>query len=238
MKVGLFIPCYVNLYYPNAGMATLRMLEKAGCHVIFPQGQTCCGQPLSNAGMHSLTKDVNNYYKKLFSEVDYIVGPSASCCLHLREHVFNHSQGPEVYEVCSFLTDILHVEKISSDFHGKVALHQGCHGLRGLGIAQATEEMVPHFSKPQALIEMVKGVTLVETDRWDECCGFGGAFSVGEEAVSVRMGTDKIDRIINSGADYIGSTDMSCLMHLQGLLLRRRSNIQVRHITEILCHEA
>lgn len=236
MKVGLFIPCYVNLYYPKAGIATLRLLEQAGCDVTFPSGQTCCGQPLSNAGMHALTKDVSAHYKNLFSGVDYVVGPSASCCLHLRDHIFTDLARQKVYDICFFLTDVLHISNINSDFQGKVAIHHGCHGLRGMGLGQATEEAVPFFSKPKALLNMVRGVTIVETDRWDECCGFGGTFSVAKEAVSVRMGKDKIERIIASGADYIAGTDMSCLMHLQGLLLREGSRIEVKHIAEILCH--
>jgi L-lactate dehydrogenase complex protein LldE len=238
MRVGLFIPCYVNLYYPSAGIATLRLLEKAGCEVVFPKGQTCCGQPLSNAGMHHLTGEASRHYRELFSGVDYIVGPSASCCLHLREHVFEWSEGPQIFEICAFLTDVLAMSEMESDFIGTVAIHHGCHGLRGMNLGQATEEAAPFFSKPLAMLQMIKGVRIVETDRWDECCGFGGTFSVSEEAISVRMGNDKVQRIIQSGAGYIVGTDMSCLMHLQGLLLRQGHTIEVKHITEILCYES
>ena len=238
MKVGLFIPCYVNLYYPNAGVATLRLLEKHGCHVVYPAGQTCCGQPLSNSGLHRYTGDVTQHYQTLFENTDYVVGPSASCCLHLKEHVFDEGKKPHVYDICSFLTDILGVTSLSSTFRGKVAVHHGCHGLRGLGVAQASEENRPFFSKPLALLHLVSGIEIVETDRWDECCGFGGTFSVAEEAVSVRMGMDKMQRVLKSGADTLAGTDMSCLMHLQGILLRQGHHIQVRHIAEILCHES
>lgn len=238
MKVGLFIPCYVNLYYPDAGIATMRLLEKAGCKVVFPKGQTCCGQPLSNAGLHRLTTEVSEHYRNLFNDVNYIVGPSASCCLHLREHVFHNVQHPAVYDICSFLTDIIRIGKLDSTYSGKVTIHHGCHGLRGLGLGQATEEMAPFFSKPKALLQMVRGVEVVETEMWDECCGFGGTFSVVEEAVSVRMGNDKVRRIIASGADCVAGTDMSCLMHLQGFFLRQGHHIQIKHIAEILCHES
>jgi L-lactate dehydrogenase complex protein LldE len=238
MRVGLFIPCYVNLYYPNAGVATLRLLEKQGCDVVYPEGQTCCGQPLSNTGLHRYTGEGNRHYQQLFNGLDYVVGPSASCCLHLREHVFTLEKKPKILEICSFLTDIIGVTMLDSTFRGKVAIHHGCHGLRGLGVAQASEENMPFFSKPLALMQLVKGADIVDTDRWDECCGFGGAFSVGEEAVSVRMGMDKVQRIVQSGAETIAGTDMSCLMHLQGLLRRQGHSIQVRHVAEILCHES
>ncbi|MHA4806648.1 (Fe-S)-binding protein [Flavitalea flava] len=258
MKIGLFIPCYVDQFYPQVAIATLKLLEKYGCEVVYPANQTCCGQPMANSGFEHLTKGCNDLFIKNFSAFDYIVSPSGSCVLHIKDHLHSDQyeqkgaggrskeglqHNPEdpakairgkIYELVEFLTDILKVEGLEANFPHKVGLHQSCHGQRGLKLAQMSELMAAPFSKPEHLLKMVKGVELVELDRKDECCGFGGTFCVAEEAVSVKMGKDRITDHVQHGAEYITGADMSCLMHLDGILKRQKSLVKVIHIAEIL----
>ena len=247
MRVGLFIPCYVDQFYPQVGIATLQLLEKFGCEVVYPPGQTCCGQPMANSGFQHLTKGTDELFIKNFSGFDHIVSPSGSCTLHIKEHLHgddNITHIPDsdpaagirgkIYELVEFLTDIIKVEKLDAQFRHRVGLHQSCHGQRGLKLAQMSELMAAPFSKPEHLLKMVDGIELVELDRKDECCGFGGTFCVTEEAVSVKMGKDRVADHLHHGAEYITAADMSCLMHLEGILRRQKSKVQVRHIAEIL----
>jgi L-lactate dehydrogenase complex protein LldE len=248
MRVGLFIPCYVDQFYPQVGVATLQLLERLGCEVVYPPDQTCCGQPMANSGFEHLTAGCNDLFIRNFSEFDYIVSPSGSCVLHIREHLHAPGAGhtpakhtpaatpipSKIFELVEFLTDILHVETLDAAFPFKVGLHQSCHGQRGLGLAQMSELMAPPFSKPQRLLTMVKGIQLIGLDRVDECCGFGGTFCVTEPAISVKMGKDRIADHLAHGAEVITGSDMSCLMHLEGILRRGKSTIRVKHIAEIL----
>lgn len=235
MRVGLFVPCYVDQFYPQAGIATLELLEKLGCEVIYPPDQTCCGQPMANSGFEHLTRGCNDLFIQNFQEFDYIVAPSGSCVLHIKEHLHGDTDIPQkIYELVEFLTDIIKIEKLEARFHHRVGLHQSCHGQRGLHLAQMSELMAAPYSKPEHLLKMVEGIELVGLDRSDECCGFGGTFCVTEEAVSVKMGKDRVADHLQHGAEYITAADMSCLMHLEGILRRQKSNVQVRHIAEIL----
>ncbi len=234
-RVGLFIPCYVDQFYPQVGVATLELLEKFGCEVVYPSNQTCCGQPMANSGFEHLTSGCNELFIKNFSEFDYIVAPSGSCVLHIKEHLHGGTDIPKkIYELVEFLTDVLRVASLEASFPYKVGLHQSCHGQRGLKLAQMSELMAAPFSKPQQLLKLVKGIELVDLDRSDECCGFGGTFCVVEEAVSVKMGKDRIADHVHHGAEVITGADMSCLMHLEGILRRQKSPIQVKHMAEIL----
>lgn len=244
MNVGLFIPCYIDQFYPNAAIATLNLLSKLGITVKYPVNQTCCGQPMANSGFEHLTQGCNDLFIDNFAEFDYIVSPSGSCVLHIKDHL--HSPDAEdkalgirkkVYELTEFLTDILKVEKLSARFPHKVGVHQSCHGQRGLMLAQMTELVDDPFSKPLHLLKMVEGLELVELSRPDECCGFGGTFCVAEEAVSVKMGKDRVADHVNHGAEYITAADMSCLMHMEGILRRQHSDVKVLHIAEILSAE-
>ena len=244
MKVGLFIPCYVNQFYPQVGIATLELLEKLGCQVEYPLGQTCCGQPMANSGYESLTKDCNELFTKNFAGYDYIVCPSGSCVLHIKDHLHSKKNEAEasnirhnIYELTEFLTDVLKVENLKAKFPHKVGVHQSCHGERGLHLSQMTELVAPPFSKPEHLLNMVEGIELITLDRKDECCGFGGTFCVFEEAVSAKMGKDRVHDHIEHGAEYITAADMSCLMHMEGILKRQKSGVQVKHIAEILNSE-
>lgn len=241
MTVGLFIPCYVNQFYPDAAKATLQLLKKLGVNVVYPAKQTCCGQPMANSGFEHLSQGCNELFIENFSGFDYIVAPSASCVLHVKDHL--HSDNKEdqaaiirtkVYELVEFLTDVLKVEKLDAAFPHKVGLHHSCHGLRGLHLAQMSELNASPFSKPQQLLNMVRGLEQVTLDRPDECCGFGGTFCVAEEAVSVKMGKDRVTDHTKNGAEYITSSDLSCLMHLEGILHRKKSAVKVVHIAEIL----
>lgn len=241
MKIGLFIPCYVNQFYPQVGIATLELLEKLGCQVEYPLRQTCCGQPMANSGYESLSGDCNELFIRNFSAYDYIVCPSGSCVLHIKEHL--HSKSNEagagnirrrIYELTEFLTDVLKVEDISASFPHNVGLHQSCHGQRGLHLSQMSELVSQPYSKPEKLLNMVQGLRLISLGRKDECCGFGGTFCVFEEAVSAKMGKDRVKDHVDHGAEYITGADMSCLMHLEGILKRQGSAVQIKHIAEIL----
>ncbi|PRZ25278.1 (Fe-S)-binding protein [Flavobacterium granuli] len=241
MKVALFIPCYIDQFYPQVGIATLQLLEKLGCEVSFPLEQTCCGQPMANSGFASLSKGCDINFVKNFSGLDYIVAPSGSCVLHVKEHLKDEAHPEEaqkirnnIYEFSEFLTDVLKVERINASFPYKVGIHNSCHGQRGLGLSSMTERMLPEFSKPEQLLAMVKGLQLSKPKRNDECCGFGGTFCVFEEAISVKMGKDRIAEHDENDVDYITGGDTSCLMHLEGILKRQGSKVKTIHIAEIL----
>lgn len=241
MRVHLFVPCYVDQFYPQVGVATLRVLERAGCTVVYLPGQTCCGQPMANSGAEAAALGTYRHFVEVFAEAEYIVCPSGSCVAHVRHHFAALEQDADVrsvrartYELCEFLVDVLGVPRIEASFPHRVGLHQSCHGLRGLRLASDSELVEAPFSKLQPLLEQVRGLELVPLDRADECCGFGGTFAVAQPALSVRMGEDRIADHAAHGAEYIVSADMSCLMHLEGLLRRRGSPIGVRHIAELL----
>lgn len=241
MTIGLFIPCYVNQFYPNAAIATMELLEKLGVTVVYPQKQTCCGQPMANSGYEHLATDCSKLFLENFSQFDYIVSPSGSCVLHIKDHLQVSDREMEamqtrgkVYELAEFLTDILKISCLDAEFPHKVGLHQSCHGQRGLKLSQMSELVAPSFSKPLQLLNMVKGLELIPLSRPDECCGFGGTFCVAEEAVSAKMGIDRVADHLEHGAEYITAADMSCLMHMEGILRRRASGVKVLHIAEIL----
>jgi len=241
MTVGLFIPCYVDQFYPQVAIASLQLLEKFGCTVVYPPGQTCCGQPMANSGYEHLAQSCNHLFIKNFATYDYIVCPSGSCTLHIKDHLHDERNEAaatairgKVYELTEFLTDILQVKSIAASFPHKVGMHQSCHGQRGLHISQMTELVAAPFSKPLQLLKMVNGLELINLDRNDECCGFGGTFCVAEEAVSVKMGKDRVADHIQHQAEYITGVDMSCLMHMEGILKRQHQPVKVIHIAEIL----
>lgn len=241
MKVGLFIPCYIDQLYPQVAIATLDLLKKRGISVEYPVEQTCCGQPMANSGFQHLCQETNELFTKLFSEYDYIVSPSGSCVLHIKEHL-SSNKAPDkadyiknnIFELTEFLTDILKVTDLKAYFPHKVGLHQSCHGQRGLHLSQMSELNAPHFSKYEQLLQHVKGLELIALSRKDECCGFGGTFCINEESVSVKMGKDRIQDHQKNGATYITGGDMSCLMHLEGILKREKSPVKIIHIAEIL----
>ena len=243
MKVGLFIPCYIDQFYPQVGIATLELLEKLHCEVVFPLQQTCCGQPMANSGFARIAGACDKNFIDNFKDADYIVCPSGSCVLHIKEHL--HAEGDDrqsahirhhIYELSEFLIDVLKIETLPATFPYKVGFHVSCHGQRGLGLSSMSELVKPAFSKPEKLLAMVQGLQLTKPMRWDECCGFGGTFCVFEEAVSVKMGKDRIVEHQSNQVEYITGTDTSCLMHLEGILKRQGSAVKTIHIAEILNH--
>ena len=157
MTVGLFIPCYVNQFYPQAAIATLQLLQKLGVEVVYPPKQTCCGQPMANSGFEHLTNECNALFMENFARFDYIVAPSASCVLHIKDHLHSaedpalaDSIRAKIYELVEFLTDVLKVDNLKATFPHKVGLHQSCHGLRGLHLAQMSELNARLFPNPCA----------------------------------------------------------------------------------------
>ncbi len=241
MNVALFVPCYVDQFYPQVGIATFELLTKLGCKVSFPESQTCCGQPMANSGCEADAKVVMKNLVQTFKDYDYVVCPSGSCALHVREHYNKLEQTNDVikvrnsiFELCEFLSDVLKVKNIDASFPFKVGFHQSCHGQRGMRLSQCSELNAPQYSKVLPLLDMVKGLELITLDRIDECCGFGGTFCVSEEAVSSKMGKDRVADHKKNGAEYIIGGDMSCLMHIEGILNRQKSNIKTLHIAEIL----
>lgn len=241
MKVGLFIPCYIDQFYPQVGIATLELLEKLGCEVVYPLEQTCCGQPMANSGFARLSKGCDKNFVNNFKDAEYIVCPSGSCVLHIKEHLHQEKNEAEalhirnhIFELSEFLLDVLKVKDLPSVFPYKVGFHVSCHGQRGLGLSSMSELVKPAFSKPEQLLGMVQGLTLTKPVRWDECCGFGGTFCVFEEAVSVKMGKDRIKEHESNDVQYITGSDTSCLMHFEGILKRQGSSVKVIHLAEIL----
>lgn len=241
MNVALFVPCYIDQFYPRVAIATLELLEKLGCTVAYPPDQTCCGQPMANAGYERYSTATMALFVQHFAAFDYIVTPSGSCALHVRDHYHTLDQTDAVrrvrahtYELCQFLTDVLQVETLEAAFPYRVGLHASCHGLRGLRLARSSERQVPAFDKVRALLALVKDIDLIDLDRPDECCGFGGTFAVTEEAVSVKMGRDRLHDHLAHDAEVITGTDMSCLMHLGGLIHRENLPVRVMHVAEIL----
>lgn len=241
MKVGLFVPCYIDQFYPHIAIATLQLLQKCGCEVIFPLNQTCCGQPMANSGFEKESKAAASLFVENFKEFDYIVGAAPSCVGYVREHydILEPTEEVEhvrkkIYDIAEFLLDVLKIDKIDAKFPYKVGLHQSCHSLREMRMGQSSEINGPAFSKQKQLLGMVEGLELIELDRTDECCGFGGTFCVTEEAVSAKMGRDRVADHERNGAEVITGGDISCLMHLGGVIRRQQENIKVIHLVEIL----
>jgi L-lactate dehydrogenase complex protein LldE len=242
MKVALFVPCYVDAFFPEVGIATLELLERFGLEVAYPLDQTCCAQPMANSGCHAEAAATEALFVRNFRGYDYIVAPSGSCTHHVRDHLTAIEQTPEVtavrrntFELVEFLHDILGVREFPwAEFPHKVGLHIGCSTLRALGEAKMTEIGGIPFSKPRSLLAAVKGIEFVAPQRPDECCGFGGTFSVNEEPVSARMGYDKVNDHHGAGAAYIVSPDMSCVMHQKGCAERLGLPLKFIHIAQVL----
>lgn len=241
MNVGLFVPCYIDQFYPQIAIATWQLLEKNGCNVTYPLNQTCCGQPMANAGCENESIQAARHFVENFKDFDYIVGAAPSCIGFVREHYGFLPQNKDVahvrekiYDISEFLIDILKIEKVDAKFPYRVGLHQSCHGLRGMRMGQSSEINAPDFSKQKQLLSMVDGIKLIELDRSDECCGFGGTFCVTEEAVSAKMGKDRVSDHERNGAQVITGGDISCLMHMDGIIRREKKPIRVVHLVEIL----
>jgi L-lactate dehydrogenase complex protein LldE len=241
-SVGLFIPCYIEQLYPQVGLATLRVLERHGVRAEYPEEQTCCGQPMANSGCAAYARPLAERFLRLFGRYDHVVAPSGSCVSMVRNHYAELLVGRpgfdrlrrSTFELCEFLVDVRGLTRTDGRFPHKVGLHESCHGLRELRLASGSERRVPAFNKVRGLLEHLDGIELVQLGRPDECCGFGGTFAVSEEAVSCMMGLDRVADHEGAGAEVITATDMSCLMHLDGLIRRGRRPLRVMHIAEVL----
>ena len=241
MKIGLFIPCYVDALYPEVGVSTYKLLKSLGLDVEYPERQTCCGQPMGNAGFEHMAKPLARKFDELFAGYDYVVAPSASCAAYVR---FFHPNlmkeqtceaAGKTTDLVEFLHDILQVKSLPAKFPHKVSVHNSCHGVRELGLSSPSECHVPKFNKIIDLLNLVEGIEVVEPERPDECCGFGGMFSVEETAVSTRMGLEKVRRHMETGAEFITGPDSSCLMHMQGVACKQGiTDIQFIHVAQIL----
>jgi L-lactate dehydrogenase complex protein LldE len=241
MDVALFVPCYVDQLYPQVGLATAALLERYGATVRFPEAQTCCGQPMANSGFFADARVLARKMLEVFAPYEYVVCPSGSCTSMVRNHY--PALLPEepalaalrakTFELCEFLHDVLRVRP-RGRYANKVGLHQSCHALRELRLGSGSERLVAPFSKIRTLLEGIEGLELAELTRSDECCGFGGTFALTEEAVSCAMGRDRIADHERAGSEVITGADVSCLMHLEGLIRRDGKKLRVMHLAELL----
>jgi L-lactate dehydrogenase complex protein LldE len=245
MKIGLFVPCYVNAISPDVGIATYKLLDYLGLDVEYPVMQTCCGQPMANAGFEKEAYNLVMQFEKLFGHYDYVVAPSASCTAFVKFHfasvvdsVSDDDYIPltseKIYDVCEFIHDIVKPKRLPGRFPHKVSVHNSCHGVRELQLSSASELNIPRYSKIKDLLSLVEGVEIFEPEKVDECCGFGGMFAIEEPAVSACMGEDKVGNHIATGAEYITGADSSCLMHMQGIVARKKLPIKFIHVVQIL----
>jgi L-lactate dehydrogenase complex protein LldE len=221
--------------YPQVAFNTVKILEKAGCTVVYNTQQTCCGQPAFNAGFWGESKDVCTKFVQDFDGADYIVSPSASCAGFIRNNygkLFENNafQSPakkvssQIFELSEFLVKILGITELGASFNGKATFHDSCAGLRECNIK----------TEPRALLSQVEGLELVEMNDTETCCGFGGSFAVKYDTISVAMADQKIDNAIATEAEFIISTDMSCLMHIDGRINHNGQQIKVIHLADIL----
>lgn len=235
MQVQIFIPCFIDQLYPTVAFNMVKVLEKAGCTVQYNTNQTCCGQPAFNAGFWGEAKEVCTKFLNDFSGSEYIVTPSASCAGFVKNYystLFDNSQyatqvknlGERVVEFSSFLVNVLQVTDVGATLQAKATYHDSCAALRECNIK----------TEPRQLLSNVKGLQLFEMNDVETCCGFGGSFAVKFEPISIAMGDQKITNAANTGAHYIVSTDMSCLMHIDGCIKHKKEKLQVLHIADVL----
>lgn len=236
MKVSLFVTCLVDQFFPEVGLSTVSILRRLGVDVDFPAEQTCCGQPAFNSGYASDARDLARRFITIFEKSEYVVAPSGSCTSMVKvfyPELFHDDRqwvgraealAAKTYELTEFLVNVLKVEDLGSAYGGKVALHQSCHLLRELKVK----------TEPQRLLQSVNGIELVQLERAEECCGFGGLFSIKYPDISGSILQDKIDSIKNSGAEVVVASDVGCLMHIAGGLSRQCIPVRTMHIAELL----
>jgi len=235
-RVSLFVTCIVDQLFPKVGLAMAEVLERAGFAVDFPEAQTCCGQPAFNSGFRKEARDVARHFLSVFARSDYVVVPSGSCATMIGHHFQElfpkepkmleaaRAMAPKVWEFSQFLLDVAGIEDVGARRDEVVTYHDSCHALRELGIKHG----------PRRLLRNVRGLELREMDIAEECCGFGGTFSVKFDEISGAMARTKIDSIVRTGASSVVSIDSSCLMQLQGALSRAGLPIQTVHLAEVL----
>lgn len=237
MKVALSVTCVNDAMFPDTGRAVVTLLRRLGVDVGFPLSQACCGQPMVNTGYLDEAVPVVRNYVDAFAAYDVIVTPSGSCAGSARHQhalvarrsgddrlVDAIAAAPPTYELSEFLVDVLGVTDVGAYFPHRVTYHPTCHSLRMLGVG----------SRPRQLLEAVHGLTLVDLQAAEECCGFGGTFALKNADTSVAMGSDKVRRVLETGAEVLVAGDNSCLMHVGGLLSRQRAGVRVMHLAEVL----
>jgi L-lactate dehydrogenase complex protein LldE len=237
MRVGVFVTCLVDLMRPSIGFATIKLLESAGCEVVVPETQTCCGQPGFNSGDRRTTKDLALKFIKEFDGCDYVVAPSGSCAGMIRTHYPDlFKDQPNVlarlapltqrtYEITDFLINVVRLQSVVGRFAGSITYHDSCSGLRELGIRE----------QPRELLTKVQGLSICEMNESTKCCGFGGTFSIKLGEISTRMAENKCVSIESTGADALVGGDLGCLLNIEGRLRRRGDNkIRVYHVAEVL----
>src|SRR3954464_8136766 len=252
-RVAMFVPCYIDQFFPHVAIAALTVLERLGLSVDVPEGAACCGQPSANAGFAREGHSTIARFVDVYAPYERIIVLSGSCAVHVKQHageVAAHGGRADTAgagvaarttELCTFLHDEVGVDWITglgATYHGCVAVHIGCHALRGLGMAKPSELQIRPFDKVRALLGAVRGLEIADLARPDECCGFGGTFAVGEPAVSTKMGRDRLRDVTTHGAQAVVSTDMSCLMHLDGLARREKMGLPMYHVAELLAGTA
>lgn len=235
-EVDLFIPCFIDQMFPETGFHMVKVLEKAGCRVHYNPAQTCCGQPAFNAGYRKEMEDVGKKFIADFAGSEhYVVGPSGSCVGFVRNfygalyentpvHNYYRSLRKNLYEFSEFLVDVLHVEDIGGQLDAHVTYHDACGALRECGIREA----------PRKLLAGVKGLRVTEMQYPETCCGFGGTFAVKFEPISTGMADAKVEDALRTGAEYIVSTDYSCLMHIAAYAQKQQKQIGVMHLADLL----
>lgn len=235
MNVHVFIPCFVDQLYPTAGFNTIKVLERAGCKVIYNPDQTCCGQPAFNAGYWGEAREVCNKFLKDFESAEYVVMPSASCTGFVNNYfskIYGNTSNQnaikeikgKVFELSHFLVNVLKKVDLGASFNGIATYHDSCAALRELKIKE----------EPRILLNHVKGLTLVDLKDNETCCGFGGTFAVKFEGISTAMGEQKAQHVLDTQAEYLISTDLSCLMHINGVMEKKQMPIKSLHLADIL----
>jgi L-lactate dehydrogenase complex protein LldE len=236
MKVSLFITCLIDQFAPQVGVSMVNVLRRLGVEVDFPAGQTCCGQPAFNSGFQDEARDLAARFIGIFEGCERVITPSGSCASMVRIYypdLFKHDArmlarandlASRTFEFTEFLINVLGVEDVGARFEGKVALHQSCHLLRELNVR----------SEPARLLKAVKGIELVDLERAEMCCGFGGLFSIKYPHISGGILQEKIDTLKKSRADVVVATDYGCLMHIAGGLSRQGIAVRAMHIAELL----
>ena len=236
LKASLFITCLVDQFRPSVGEAMVKVLKSHGVKLDFPHGQTCCGQPAFNSGHLAEARKTAEHFIEVFEGTDYIITPSGSCAAMVKKHYVTlfaddtameercRSLGERVYEFSEFLVIVLKVEEVKCAYSGRVTYHHSCHLLRELGIED----------EPLRLLKSVQGLQYVEMEKADQCCGFGGAFSIRYPEISQAIVDDKIAQIKQSGADTVVANDTGCIMHLSGRINRLGEPIKVLHLAELL----
>ncbi len=237
MRVELFIPCFIDQLYPETAFNTVRILEKSGCQVEYNSEQTCCGQPAYNAGYWDEAKKVGSKFLQDFSDTEYIVSPSASCTGMVKNgfnHLFTNTQvhnrcraiQGNIYELSDFLINVLGKDYFGAELEGRAVYHDSCSALRECRIRE----------EPRQLLANVGGLQLLELRDGDTCCGFGGTFAVKFEGISSAMAEEKVMNALDQQADYIISTDASCLLHLQAYIDKHQLPVKTMHLADVLAH--